>query len=110
MSIPKLDQLFPGYRSPDRADDWEKLKQRLAFGQTVTGVVVGRSPFGAWVDIGVGFPALLEILVIAGLTPEMYRAGDWCRERSEVAAFIGDFRDDPRQIRLWQAPVGQTRS
>jgi hypothetical protein len=105
-----LDRLFPGHRSPDRAADWEALKQRLAYGRSVTGTVVAKSPFGAWVDIGVGFPALLEIVVIAGLTPERYRAGDWCPVGSEVTAFVGGFRDSSHQVGLWQAPVGQSRA
>ena len=79
-----------------------RLKERLHVGRSVTGVVFARAPFGAWVDLGVGFPALLEIICIAGLTPERFRAGDWCPVGSEVTAFIGDFRDRGRQIYLWQ--------
>lgn len=105
-----LDRLFPGHRSPDRTAAWEALKGRLAYGQAVTGTVVAKSPFGAWVDIGVGFPALLEIIVIAGLTPERYRAGDWCAIGSEITAFVGGFRDGSNQVWLWQAPVGQGRA
>jgi hypothetical protein len=105
-----LDIVFPGHRSPERAAEWEALKQRLAIGQPITGTVVARSPFGAWVDLGVGFPALLEITVMAGLTPERYRAGDWCPVGSEVTANVGSFRDDNRQVGLWQVPLGRGRS
>ncbi len=104
-----LDRLFPGHRSPDRAGDWESLKQRLSYGRSVTGIVVAKSPFGAWVDLGVGFPALLEIIVMANLTPEKYRVGDWCPVGSEVTAFVGSFRDGSNQIGLWQVPVGHDR-
>jgi hypothetical protein len=111
MSInDELERLFPSHRSPDRGADWEALKQRLTYGQPVTGTVVAKSPFGAWVDLGVGFPALLEIIGIAGLTPEKYRASDWCPVGSEVSAFIGSFRDRSRQVGLWQVPVGQGRA
>ncbi len=110
MSITdELDERFPEHRSPGRNDEWELLKQRLSYGRTVTGTVVARSPFGAWVDIRTGFPALLEIFVIAGLTPEKYQADDWCPVGSEVTAFIGGFRDKARQIELWQVPIGQHR-
>lgn len=105
-----LDDLFPGHRSPARAGAWEALRQQLVYGQSVTGTVVGKSPFGAWVDLGVGFPGLLEITVIAGLTPEKYRLGDWCPVGSEVTAFIGGFREDSRQIGLWQVPLDQGRT
>ena len=67
--------------------------------------------FGAWVDLGVGFPGLLEIIYVAGLTPERYRAGDWCPVGTEVTAFVGGFRDDGRQVYLWQVrPAGEQRN
>lgn len=102
----QLDSLFPDHRSPERADDWESVKQRFARGQAVGGTVVLKSPFGAWIDVGVGFPALLSITVIAGLTPERYRSDDWCPIGSVIEAFIGGFSDDRRQIGLWQVEIG----
>ncbi len=85
---------------------WNVLKQRLSVGECVSGIVVAKAPFGAWVDIGVGFPALLEIITMAGLTPERYRADDWCPVGSEVEAFVGGFRDHAHQVGLWQKLVG----
>lgn len=101
-------------RLPRRNDvaancEWAALKQRLAVGQSITGEVIARAPFGAWVDLGVGFPGLLEIICIADLTPEQYRAGDWCPVGSKVTAFIGGFRDDGHQIGLWQVRPGEQR-
>ena len=98
---------FPSFRSASRSAEWESLKHQLTVGQSVTGTVVAKSPFGAWIDINVGFPALLEILVMEGLTPERYRADDWCPLGSQVTAFIAEFRDGFRQIRLWQVRPGQ---
>jgi hypothetical protein len=98
----KLKERFPGYGSHDRDQAWEELKRQLVVGQSVTGVIVTRAPFGAWIDLGIGFPALLEIICIDGLTPERYRAGDWCPIGSEVTAFVGDFTDRSHQIRLFQ--------
>lgn len=102
-----LDRLFPEHRSPSRSAEWEALKERLVYGQPVSGTVVARSHFGASVDLGVGFPALLSITAIEGLTPERYRAGDWCPVGSVVSAFVGGFSDRSRQIGLWQVRVGQ---
>ena len=62
------------------------MKQRLAIDESVTGVVFARAHFGAWVDLGVGFPALLEIICIDGMTPERYQSGDWSPIGSEVTA------------------------
>ncbi|MBA4191577.1 MAG: hypothetical protein C0467_26660 [Planctomycetaceae bacterium] len=89
--------------------EWSSLKERLTTGQSVTGVVIAKAHFGAWIDIGVGFPALLEIVCIAGLTPEHYRADDWCPIGSEVTAFVGGFSDRGHQIGLWQVRPGEQR-
>lgn len=100
--IPDLESLFPGYESQEKAFAWTQLKQRYTFGDPVRGVVVGKSPFGAWVDLGVGFPGLLEIAGIKDVTPEDYQQGRWCPIKSTIDAFIGDFNDTLRQIRVWQ--------
>ena len=68
--------------------DWSTVTARVKVGDIATGVVVGRAPYGAWVDIGVGVPALLLIVDVDGLTPERYRAGDWCLPGSEVTVSI----------------------
>jgi ribosomal protein S1 len=95
-----LSVRFPPRDNAQR--EWEALKRQLAVGGSVTGVVIGRAPFGAWIDIGVGFPALLEITVMAGLTPERYRVGDWCPVGSEISAEVSMFQDENRQIYLGQ--------
>lgn len=82
--------------------EWKLLKQRISVGQALTGTVIAKAPFGAWIDLGVGFPALLEIINIANLTPEQYQADEWCPLGSEVTAFVGHFRDDNHQLYLWQ--------
>ncbi len=98
---------FP-IRDPITAEqDWTALKERLSVGETVNGTVIAKAPFGAFVDIGVGFPALLEIVVMAGLTPEKYRADEWCPLGSAVTAFVGGFRDYSHQVGLWQVRIGQ---
>jgi hypothetical protein len=56
-----LDSLFAGYRSPERAAAWEAAKGRFALGSEVEGVVVAQFPFGVFVDIDAGFPALILV-------------------------------------------------
>jgi hypothetical protein len=97
-----LAERFPAGNPAEVEREWAAVKQRLPVGQSVTGVVVARAHFGAWVDLGVGFPGLLEAIDITGMTPGRYRAGDWCPVGSEVTAFVGGFLDDGHQIRLWQ--------
>jgi hypothetical protein len=103
----QLAHRFPARDDADAEAAWVAVKKRLAVGESITGVVVARAPFGAWIDLGVGFPGLLEINGIANLTPEHYRAGDWCLAGSEVTALIGGFRDEGRQIGLWQVRQDQ---
>jgi len=56
-----LDRLFTGYRSPERAAAWEVAKSRFALGSKVEGIVVAQFPFGVFVDINAGFPALILV-------------------------------------------------
>jgi ribosomal protein S1 len=97
-----LAERFPKSKNDETEQKWAALQQRIAIGQLVTGVVVAKAPFGAWVDLGVGFPGLLEIICIAGLTRESYRANDWCPIGSEITAYVGGFRDRDHQVYLWQ--------
>ena len=103
MSVAEdLEKLFPDHESDARATAWDEAKRRLPVGTSVTGVVVARYPFGAFVDIALGFPALLEVIEIEGLSPERYRAGGWCPEGSRVTARVMGFQDRTRQIYLSQ--------
>jgi ribosomal protein S1 len=107
---PRLAERFPRRDGAEAQKEWEALKQLLAIGQSVTGTVVARAPFGAWVDIGVGFPALLEIICMEGMTPDRYRADDWCPLGSSVTATVGSFNNRNRQVGLWQIrPAGESR-
>ena len=101
-----LSERFPARDSIEDDHAWTALRQRLAVDQSVTGVVVAKAPFGAWLDIGVGFPALLQIVCIQGLTPERYSLDEWCPIGSEVSAFVGGFNDRNRQVGLWQVRAG----
>src|SRR5262245_52720498 len=93
---------FPPRDAAVTQRDWEAVKHRIAVGDSVTGIVIARAPFGAWVDIGADFPALLEITTMSGLTPERYQAGDWCPVGSAVTADVSMFRDSSRQVYLRQ--------
>jgi ribosomal protein S1 len=56
-----LDRLFTGYRSPERGAAWDVAKGRFAPGSEVEGIVVALFQFGVFVDINVGFPALILV-------------------------------------------------
>jgi ribosomal protein S1 len=100
-----LSERFPARDDAEAERAWQALQQRVPVGQSVTGTVVAKAPFGAWIDFGVEFPALLEVPNVAGLTPERYRADDWCPVGSEVTAVVLMYRDRGRQIYLGQVGV-----
>ncbi len=62
---------FPDWGSDAALARWPEVRSRLAVGQTVRGQVIARAPFGVWVDIDAGHPALL-------LVPEMAEARERC--------------------------------
>jgi hypothetical protein len=88
--------------STDVDSRWSALITRLHVGELVTGEVIVKAHFGAWVDIGVGFPALIELPYIRGLTPERYRDDDWCSRGSTLHARVLSFTTSLNQVRLAQ--------
>jgi ribosomal protein S1 len=105
-----LVERFPPREPETDQREWEALKKHLAVGQGVTGVVVAKAPFGAWLDIGAGFPALLLLPDIAGLTSESYQADDWCPVGSAIAAEVVLFNDRLRQVRVSQGRPHEGRA
>ncbi len=97
-----MNDRFYAHDAPSAANEWDALKRRLPIDSVVSGTVVAKSHFGAWIDIGVGFPALLEIICIEGLTPQRYQSGEWCPVGSTIRARVLRFRDDAWQVYLWQ--------
>ncbi len=52
---------FPAWMTPAAAEIWPRCLGRLEIGQPVTGEIIARAPFGVWIDIGVGWPAVVLI-------------------------------------------------
>lgn len=104
-----LSQRFPHRDSATALPDWDVMKKRLAVGQSVNGEVVSKAQFGAWLDIGVGFPALLLIPNVAGLTPERYHKDDWCPIGSTLTANIILFNDPDQVVRVGQVTPQEQR-
>jgi len=97
-----VSERFPTRDLNETKVDWDRLKGRLRVGESVTGTVVARAPFGPWIDIGVGFPALMLITEVEGLTPERYKADDWCPIGSTITAVVGIFNEKAFVVRIWQ--------
>jgi ribosomal protein S1 len=103
-----LERHFPTHRAAAREFEWQSVKNRMPVGSTVEGTVAFRAHFGAWIDLGVGFPALLEIIYITDLTPERYQADDWCPVGARVRGTLFAFNDCNRQIGLRQRDPSAT--
>ena len=84
---------------------WKDVQAKLQIGDEVEGKVVHKAPFGDFIDIGVGFPALLQIVDMLDLTPEKYREGNYSQVGNIVKARIIGFRDYSKQIILTQKPM-----
>lgn len=57
---------FPDWGTDAALARWPACRARLAAGQAVRGEVIARAPFGVWVDIATGHPALLLVPEMAG--------------------------------------------
>jgi DNA-directed RNA polymerase subunit E'/Rpb7 len=75
----------------------------------VSGEVFHRSPFGVWLDVRLGFPALLEIIFMDGLTPQRYKSDDYCPLGTKVSATVMGFNEPSRQICLMQCMPASLR-
>ncbi len=52
--------VFPDWQTAEALARWPNSRSRLSVGQQVRGVVIARAPFGVWLDIKAGHPALLH--------------------------------------------------
>ena len=98
----EIERTFGDYESPELESAWQAVIQSLKLGQSGTGEVVARAPYGAWIDLGVGFPALLQIIMMRDMDHETYLADEWCPVGSQVEAQVRILND--RQIGLEQFP------
>ena len=57
---------FPDWGTDQIFLSWPSIRQHVTVGQTVSGEAVARAPFGVWIDIGIGHPALLLVPEMAG--------------------------------------------
>lgn len=83
-------------------EEWNEIKQKWEIGTQVEGIIVHKAPFGDFIDVGVGYDALLEIIEIKDLTQEKYCQGDYNPMGSVVKAKVVAFDDTNKQIRLTQ--------
>jgi ribosomal protein S1 len=94
---------FPDWGTDAFSARWSTIKGALAVGQEVRGEVIARAPFGVWVDIGAGHPALLLVPEMAGACERPLRFEDYPQLGEVIEARIVSL-GDRAEIRLTQNP------
>ncbi len=97
-----LEGPFGDYLSPDKGGEWAAARSRIGVGESVRGRVIARRPFGVFVDIGVGFPALLEVIQFEDARQRRYNDEDYPAVGDTITARVVAFNDRNRQVALTQ--------
>ncbi|MEZ6048764.1 MAG: S1 RNA-binding domain-containing protein [Planctomycetaceae bacterium] len=95
----ELCECFGDYMTEQRTEEWESVKAELQIGQLVSGTVVARRPFGVFVDIGAGFPALVLVVNLKDARTTPYSSIDMYPQIGDhINARVNAFVDHNRQI------------
>ena len=97
----QLRAVFPDWQSDIVTERWPTIRETLKIGQTVTGKVVSRAPFGVWLDIHVNQPALLLVVNMDGANDRRITFDDYPAFGSELTTRINALGDNG-QIGLTQ--------
>lgn len=93
------DWEWPAVDPPDDKQ-WERIKERAPVGASVEGTVIGRQPFGVFIDLG-GALALMEL-------PSLPRADgkrleephDYPPVGATLRGLVAGHRENDRQVQL----------
>jgi len=77
---------------------WREAQARLSVGQRVRGEVIARAPFGVWVDIHAGRPALLLVPDMAGARQHAIREDEYPALGTVLDAWIRRLGDDAKIV------------
>ncbi len=98
-----LESLFPGYKSAEMEGAWSSLKLRVRPGESLSGTVVHVEEFGVFVDVGTGFPALLEVINFEQAGKRRMRSPeDYPAKGATVEGRVVGFSEPTHQIALSQ--------
>ena len=86
----------------DREEAWINFKNKFSIGQSVSGKIIHKAPYGVFLDIGEDFLCLLEIIEINDLNYELYTADQIFKAGEIVEGKVGDFTDSNKQMRITQ--------
>lgn len=89
-----LRAAFADWKTDAATERWPTIRQSLNVGETVTGRVVSRAPFGVWLDIDVNQPALLLVVNMADANTRRISFDDYLQIGSKLTARINAIGDD----------------
>lgn len=85
--------VFPDWLTDSAIQRWPAIRGSLAVGQPISGKVISLAPFGVWLDIGVGQPALLLVVNMAGANSKRVTFEDYPRMGTVLDARINALGD-----------------
>ena len=85
--------VFPDWLTDAATERWPAIRQSLTVGQSVTGKVISRAPFGVWLDIGVNQPALLLVVNMDVAKHRRITFDDYPQKGSELTARVNALGD-----------------
>jgi transcriptional accessory protein Tex/SPT6 len=102
----EIRDCFPDWQTDNATARWPETKAQLSIGQKVSGEVIARAPFGVWVNIGVGHPALLLVPEMEGADKHPIKFEEYPPLGAIVTAWIVGL-GDKAEIGLSQFPGGR---
>ena len=96
---PELQSQFGDYLADERSSDWHRVQKSLSLGAVVSGPVVFRPPHGVYLDVGLGFPA---VLLATRFSPQLVCPDGLPALGTITTASVARFSDSNRQIVLQQ--------
>ena len=84
---------FPDWGTASASARGREARAGLRVAQTVRGTVIARAPFGVWLDVGVGFPALLLVPHMRGAKLRRITFEDYPALGTEVEGRINALGD-----------------
>ena len=85
---------FPEWQTDVARERWPDIRRGLAVGQSVSGEVIARAPFGVWLDIDVPQPALLLVVNMKDAKVRRITFDDYPVMGTTVQAFINALGDN----------------
>jgi len=101
--VAELKGIYGDYLAPDKERAWAHAKTLLRSEDTVTGEVIKQYRFGVFVELSVGFPALLQVVQFDAEQSRRYTSmTDYPSVGTRISARVAGFQDREREIVLTQ--------